>query len=101
MAKKQQMQWTEPGTHHLLQVRTKVLNDQLRETFVCWYPGMQTTRRRLRSRLRSPGLKCSPVTRRSIFMILRCSLNSKPPEATSCSSTNPAQLKRPAAIDRH
>jgi hypothetical protein len=41
MAKKQQMQWTEPGPHHLFQVRTKVLNDQLRETFVCWCPGMQ------------------------------------------------------------
>jgi hypothetical protein len=24
------------------QVRTKVLNDQLREIFVSWYPGMQT-----------------------------------------------------------
>jgi hypothetical protein len=23
-------------------VRTKVLNDQLRKTFVRWYPGMQT-----------------------------------------------------------
>jgi hypothetical protein len=42
MVKKQQMQWTEPGAHHLLQVRTKVLNDQLWETFARWYPGMQT-----------------------------------------------------------
>jgi hypothetical protein len=42
MVKKQQMRWTESGAHNLLQVRTKVLNDQLRETFVGWYPGMQT-----------------------------------------------------------
>jgi hypothetical protein len=42
MVKKQQMRWTESGAHNLLQVRTNVLNDQLRETFVRWYPGMQT-----------------------------------------------------------
>ena len=42
MVKKQQMQWSEPGAHHLLQVRTKVLNDELRETFARWYPGMRT-----------------------------------------------------------
>jgi hypothetical protein len=42
MVKKQQMRWSESGAHNLLQVRTKVLNDQLRETFVRWYPRMQT-----------------------------------------------------------
>jgi len=42
MVKKQQMQWSEAGAHHLLQVRTKALNDELRETFVRWYPGMQS-----------------------------------------------------------
>ena len=42
MVKKQQMRWTESGAQNLLQVRTKVLNEQLRETFVRWYPGMQT-----------------------------------------------------------
>jgi hypothetical protein len=42
MVKKQQMRWNEAGAHNLLQVRTKVLNDQLRETFVRWYPEMQT-----------------------------------------------------------
>jgi len=41
MVKKQQMRWTESGAHNLLQIRTKVLNNQLRETFVRWYPGMQ------------------------------------------------------------
>jgi hypothetical protein len=42
MVKKQQMQWSEAGAHHLLQVRTKALNDELRETFVRWYPGMRS-----------------------------------------------------------
>ena len=41
MVKKQQMRWSEFRAHNLLQVRTKVLNDQLREIFVRWYPGMQ------------------------------------------------------------
>jgi hypothetical protein len=41
MVKQQQMQWTEAGAHHLPQVRTKVLNDELRETFTRWYPGMR------------------------------------------------------------
>ena len=40
MVKKQQMRWTESGAHNLLQIRTKVLNNQLRETFIRWYPGM-------------------------------------------------------------
>ena len=39
--KKQQMRWTERGAHLLLQVRTKVLNDQLRDTFEGWYPEMK------------------------------------------------------------
>ena len=47
MVKKQQMRWTESGAHNLLQVRTKVLNDQLRETFVRWYPRMLTSLRPL------------------------------------------------------
>ena len=42
MVKKQQMRWSESGAHNLLQVRTKVLNDEFRESFVRWYPGMQT-----------------------------------------------------------
>jgi len=33
MVKKQQMRWTESGAHRLLQVRTQVLNDDLRATF--------------------------------------------------------------------
>jgi len=38
MVKKQQMRWSKRGAHLLLQVRTKVLNDELRETFDRWYP---------------------------------------------------------------
>jgi hypothetical protein len=41
MVKKQQMGWTERGAHFLLQVRTQVLNEDLRKTFCRWYPGMQ------------------------------------------------------------
>jgi hypothetical protein len=42
MVKRQQMRWTKRGAHLLLQVRTRVLNDDLRNTFSRWYPGMQT-----------------------------------------------------------
>ena len=40
MVKKQQMRWTQRGAHMLLQVRTKVLNDDWRDTFCQWYPSM-------------------------------------------------------------
>jgi hypothetical protein len=36
--KKQQMQWTLRGAHLLLQTRTKVLNNELENTFKHWYP---------------------------------------------------------------
>jgi hypothetical protein len=39
--KKQQMRWTKQGVHRLLQVRVHVLNDELRQTFDRWYPGME------------------------------------------------------------
>jgi hypothetical protein len=38
MVKKQQMRWSQQGAHWLLQVRTRVLNDELRETIQQWYP---------------------------------------------------------------
>jgi len=41
MVKQQQMRWTQRGAHLLLQVRTQVLNEDLREIFGRWYPGMQ------------------------------------------------------------
>jgi hypothetical protein len=37
MVKKQQMRWSQRGAHLLLQVRTRVLNDELRDTFQRWY----------------------------------------------------------------
>ncbi len=43
MVKQQQMRWTKKGAHLLLQVRTEVLNDDLRTTFEHWYPGMAST----------------------------------------------------------
>jgi hypothetical protein len=36
--KKQQMQWTLKGAHLLLQIRTKVLNNELEDVFRRWYP---------------------------------------------------------------
>ncbi len=39
--KKQQMRWSPRGAHLLLQTRTRVLNDELRQTFQRWYPGMR------------------------------------------------------------
>ena len=38
MVKKQQMRWTPTGAHLLLQVRTRVLNDELADDFRRWYP---------------------------------------------------------------
>jgi len=41
MVKLQQMRWSKRGAHLLLQVRTRVLNGDLRNTFRNWYPGLQ------------------------------------------------------------
>jgi hypothetical protein len=38
MVKKQQMRWTPRGAHLLLQVRTRMLNDELGDAFRRWYP---------------------------------------------------------------
>ncbi len=40
MVKKQQMRWTPRGAHLLVQIRTRVLNDQLAENFHRWYPNL-------------------------------------------------------------
>jgi hypothetical protein len=44
MVKKQQMAWTERGKHLLFQVRTRVLNAELEETFRRWYPQFRPER---------------------------------------------------------
>ena len=41
--KKQQMRWTDRGALLLLQVRTRVLNEDWRSTLSRWYPGMDET----------------------------------------------------------
>jgi hypothetical protein len=41
MVKLQQMRWTKAGAHLLLQIRTHVLNDELRSRFQNWYPAMK------------------------------------------------------------
>lgn len=38
MVKKKQMSWTRDGAQHVLEVRTEVLNDTLKNTFRRWYP---------------------------------------------------------------
>jgi hypothetical protein len=38
-----QMRWSQRGAHLLLQVRTRVLNHEWRETFCRWYPKMKAT----------------------------------------------------------
>ena len=52
MVKKQQMRWSPRGAHLLLQVRTRVLNDDLADDFRRWYPGFVHTPTR-RTSLRS------------------------------------------------
>jgi hypothetical protein len=42
--KKQQMRWTKRGAHLLLQMRTKVLNEDLISVFRRWYPNMDMGR---------------------------------------------------------
>jgi hypothetical protein len=41
--KKQAMQWSPRGAHLLLQTRTKVLNEELEDTFRQWYPAFRPT----------------------------------------------------------
>jgi len=43
MVKKQQMRWSPRGAHLLLQVRTRVLNDDLAADFHRWYPSFTHT----------------------------------------------------------
>ena len=39
--KRQQMQWSKPGAHLMLQVRTRTLDGTLRGKFEQWYPGLK------------------------------------------------------------
>ena len=39
--KRQQMQWSKPGAHLMLQVRTRTLDGTLRDKFEQWYPGLK------------------------------------------------------------
>jgi len=40
--KQQQMRWSPRGAHLVLQMRTRVLNEELQQTFQRWYPRMQS-----------------------------------------------------------
>jgi len=41
MVKRQQMGWAQRGAHLLLQIRTRVLNEEWEDTFRRWYPGFR------------------------------------------------------------
>ncbi len=43
MVKKQQMRWTKRGAHLVLQVRTKTLDGDLRNSFCRWFPNMTSS----------------------------------------------------------
>lgn len=45
--KKQSMQWTQRGAHLLLQTRTRVLNDDLENTFRGWYPHFRSQEKKI------------------------------------------------------
>jgi hypothetical protein len=40
-AKRQQMRWTDQGCHNVLQIRTRVINDELHSAVQCWHPTLQ------------------------------------------------------------
>jgi hypothetical protein len=50
------MQWTQLGAHLLLQIRTRVLNEEWEDTFRSWYPasGQKPKRNHLRKPLDRP-----------------------------------------------
>ena len=41
MVKRQQIRWTQGSADLLLQIRTRVLNEEWEDTFRCWYPGFR------------------------------------------------------------
>jgi hypothetical protein len=45
MVKKQQMRWSPRGAHLLLQIRTRVLDEDLADDYRRWYPGFTHTDR--------------------------------------------------------
>ena len=68
MIKHQQMQWSQRGAHLLLQIRTRVLNEEWEDTFRRWYPGFRPhTEEPVLDPPPDPGIECSPTSR-----VLRC-----------------------------
>ena len=60
MVKKQQMRWSPRGAHLLLQVRTRVLNDDLAADFHRWYPSFAHASETGSRCIASHGLSHSP-----------------------------------------
>ena len=66
MVKKQQMRWSQRGAHLLLQIRTRVLNEDLAGDFRRWYPAfMPMSEPQDLARMNSHGLSRSPARRTS------------------------------------
>ena len=51
--KRQQMQWSKPVAHLMLQVRTRTLDGTLRGKFEQWYPGLRTGDSRVKAEPRA------------------------------------------------
>ena len=68
MVKKQQMCWAPKSAHLLLQVRARVLNDELAEVFQLWYPRIRRSRRV--GRHGELGRLTSPDSAQSLSLLL-------------------------------
>src|SRR5664280_315592 len=91
MVKKQQMRWTPRGAHLLLQVRTRVLNDDLADQFRRWHPGFTHTIEGSPAGLAVaayPPPVCSALPHPGLYTVL-----STDPKATLKASVSVAQAR--------
>ena len=59
MVKKQQMGWSQRGAHLLLQIRTRVLDEEWENTFRRWYPAFRP-QEQAKKAARPHGISRSP-----------------------------------------
>jgi len=76
-AKKLKMRWSPKGAHLLLQVRTKVLDEELRKKFRHWYLGFEINPEAAKMAVSSPGFLRSPETASHLFDPGQCFLSQK------------------------
>jgi len=84
MAKRQQMGWSQRGAHLLLQIRTRVLNEEWENTFRRWYSAFRPrVDAEVNTRPKHPDSSASQLARSGSFrLILRW--NQSPPSGSSC-----------------